>query len=217
MSTKTPAPAKTPTIAIARILRGLGLKQGTDFRVSGEYRGTGANRERVGTRVTNLNSRANQVIADNADQIEQSATATGFPFHVSIYRAPGGYMWVRVANYGERVRQSHFLDTDADRERLGLDVPEVATSAAGDTPTGMKPEPEDVNAARYVYQPGVAVVRLDGDGRVVRTGSVSHVSEPVHMVNDPYHENYGRAYVDVMWDGDGVVRSFVFTSDIRPA
>ena len=67
------ATAKTPTVAIARVLRDLGLKQGSDFRVRGQY----TNGERVGTFVAALSAKADQVIADNADQIEYRVQQDG--------------------------------------------------------------------------------------------------------------------------------------------
>ncbi|QBZ73560.1 hypothetical protein SEA_MISCHIEF19_75 [Streptomyces phage Mischief19] len=122
----TTTPAKTPTVAIARVLRGLGLVQGADFKVTGEYRGRGLDRERVGTYVLVLTRDAEQTIADNADAIEAAALAQGgFAFRVSIYRTPSGGFWTRVANYGPRTREGHVLDTDADRERMGLTAPEA--------------------------------------------------------------------------------------------
>lgn len=54
-----------PSTIIARILRQLGLKQGHDFRVRGEYRGRGADRERIGTYVAALTKEADQAVADH--------------------------------------------------------------------------------------------------------------------------------------------------------
>lgn len=111
---KTLAPAKTPGVAIARALRGLGLKQGADFRVRGEYR----NGERVGTSVTVNGPAANQLVADHADRIEQLVAAAGFHFNVSIHFTPSGMVWVHVANYGQRTRQTHFLSPSGRTENV---------------------------------------------------------------------------------------------------
>ncbi len=103
--TKNQAPAKTPGVAIARVLRGLGLKQGLDFGV----RAVRKNGERIGTRVAVFGRPANQTVADNADKIEQLAGDAGFHFNVSVYFTPSGIVWVHVGNYGEKTRQTHFL------------------------------------------------------------------------------------------------------------
>ncbi len=102
--------AKTPTVAIARVLRGLGLVQGADFRVKTKYKGSGANRERIGTHVAVLSKEADQIIADNADFIEEMVKLDGgWVFNVSIHFTTGGRVWTWVANYGSRTRDTHFL------------------------------------------------------------------------------------------------------------
>lgn len=120
--TKTIAPAKTPGVAIARVLRSLGLKQGNDFRVRGEYK----HGERVGTVAAVSGGAANQTVADNADRIEQLAAETGFQFHVSIYFTPSGTVWVWVANFGQRTRQTHFLSPSGRTENTAEAAPEPA-------------------------------------------------------------------------------------------
>jgi hypothetical protein len=131
----------TPTVAIGRILRGLGLKQGHDFRVRGQYQGRGADRERIGTYVVVLSKQADQTVADRADEIEQLSADAGHTFRVSIHFTTGGRMWTWVANYGQRTRDAAPVATaDADgapldsssRQRsvkLGL---RVATTAGTD-------------------------------------------------------------------------------------
>lgn len=108
---RTIATAKTPTVAVARVLRGLGLVQGTDFKVAGEYRGSGLNRERVGTYVVIYNAAADKVVADNADAIEAATLADGgFAFRVSIHYTSGGRLWTHVANFGQRTREERPAD-----------------------------------------------------------------------------------------------------------
>jgi hypothetical protein len=99
---RTPAPAKTPAVAIARILRDLGLKQGClgDFRITGVYNRAG---ERMYTDVVVYSRHANYVIADNADLIERLADETGFAFRVNVHCSPSGYPWASVSN-GRSVR-----------------------------------------------------------------------------------------------------------------
>lgn len=115
------ATAKTPTVAIARVLRSLGLEQGKDFRVRGQYQGTGANRERTGTYVAVLTAHADQVVADNADRIEELSAASGYAFRVSIHFTAGGRMWTWIANYGSRTRDTAPVAT-ADKDGAALDT-----------------------------------------------------------------------------------------------
>jgi hypothetical protein len=101
----TTAPAKTPTVAIARILRGLGLTQGRggkDFRVGGEYR----NGERQYTYVVAYSRRAEEVIAAHADEIEARADEAGFSFRVSVRYSAGGRVHTSVQNAGPRTRET---------------------------------------------------------------------------------------------------------------
>lgn len=116
------ATAKTPTVAIARVLRSLGLEQGKDFRVRGQYQGTGANRERIGTYVAVYTNAADQVVADNADRIEELVKQDGgFAFRVSIHFTAGGRMWTWIANYGQRTRDTAPVAT-ADKGQPALDT-----------------------------------------------------------------------------------------------
>ncbi|CAL9535885.1 hypothetical protein [Streptomyces sp. enrichment culture] len=98
-----PAPS-SPTVAIARILRSLGLVQGRgcDFRVTGDYR----NGERIGTYVLVLTRHADEVIAEHADRIEGLAAETGWAFRVSVRYTDSGRPMTIVANYGSRVRET---------------------------------------------------------------------------------------------------------------
>jgi len=78
---------RTPAVAVARELRRLGLEQGRgkDFRVVGHY----VNRERQYSYVLLLTRRADEVVAENADRIEEWTAMSGFPFRVDV-RYPGG-------------------------------------------------------------------------------------------------------------------------------
>lgn len=95
-----------PSTTIARILRGLDLKQGVDFRVRGEYQTTDGILERVGTYVVVYNGEAEQTIADNADLIEERAAESGNSFRVSVYYTGAGRLWTWTANYGKRTRET---------------------------------------------------------------------------------------------------------------
>ena len=99
------APSKTPTTAIARVLRDLGLKQGKgqDFRVAGHY----VTGERRSTYVIILNREAEEIVADKADLIEQrTADREHFPFTVSIRFGDSGRPVSHITNAAvERVRE----------------------------------------------------------------------------------------------------------------
>ncbi|WP_371799029.1 hypothetical protein OG963_14430 [Streptomyces sp. NBC_01707] len=88
-------------MTIARILRGLGLAQGDDFRVTGDYR----NGERIGTFVLPLTRHADETIAANADEIERLADEGPYAFRVSVRYPSGDRPMTGVANYGSRVRE----------------------------------------------------------------------------------------------------------------
>lgn len=124
MSTSTPP--RTPTVAIARILRGLGLVQGDDFRVTGDYR----NGERIGTFVLALSRHADETIAAHADEIERLANEGPFAFRVSVRYPSGDRPMTGVANYGSRVRE----EPPAPAEPT---APEPAPE-----PEAVEPEPE---------------------------------------------------------------------------
>lgn len=98
---------KTPTLAVARVMRSYGLKQGTDFRVSGQYgpRVGGYPAERIGTFVLPISRKAEDTISENADRIEELSVESGWPFRVSVYRPAGRRVWTKVANFGKRVRE----------------------------------------------------------------------------------------------------------------
>ncbi|AMD42805.1 hypothetical protein SEA_XKCD426_64 [Streptomyces phage Xkcd426] len=118
---KTTATAKTPTVAIARVLRSLGLKQGKDFSVSGEYRSAGGYRERIGTFVSLHNSAALDLVIERADDIEELVQQDGgWSFHVSICYTLRGARIVTIANFGSRVRQP----------KPGTEVPAAEVPAA---------------------------------------------------------------------------------------
>ncbi|MFF5668838.1 hypothetical protein ACFY8S_01660 [Streptomyces hygroscopicus] len=98
-------PASSPTVAIARVLRHLGLVQGRrgDFRVTGFYR----NGERDHTYVVLCSRHAEEVCAAHADEIEQAVEADGgWCFRVSVRYLNGSRPTVSIANAGERIREA---------------------------------------------------------------------------------------------------------------
>lgn len=101
----TPA-AKSPTIAIARALRRLGLTQGKgkDFRVDGDYNKAG---ERVRTYVLTLTRHADETVAARADDIERWASEDGgWSFTVNVRYSDNGRPHCTISNGAvEKVRE----------------------------------------------------------------------------------------------------------------
>lgn len=98
--------ARTPSIAIARALRRLGLTQGRgkDFRVEGEYR----DGERIATYVLTLTKHADETVAAHADDIERWASEDGgWSFKVSVRYIDGKPRPMTTISNGpgERVRE----------------------------------------------------------------------------------------------------------------
>lgn len=98
--------AKTPSIAIARALRRLGLTQGKgkDFKVEGEYNKAG---ERVATYVLTLTGHADETVAARADDIERWASEDGgWSFTVNVRYSDKGRPHCTISNGAvERVRE----------------------------------------------------------------------------------------------------------------
>ncbi|MEU1853925.1 DUF3560 domain-containing protein [Streptomyces sp. NPDC019990] len=97
--------AKTPSIAIARALRRLGLTQGkgNDFRVEGEYK----NGDRVCTYVLLLTPHAEESVAARADDIERWAAGDGgWDFTVNVRYSTNGRPHCTISNGAvEKVRE----------------------------------------------------------------------------------------------------------------
>ncbi|WTW95432.1 hypothetical protein OG216_19515 [Streptomycetaceae bacterium NBC_01309] len=128
---RTTQPLRTPTVAIARILRGLGLGQGSDFRVAGTYR----NGERIGTHVLALTEHADLTIAAYADEIEQRSKEGPFEFRVSVQYPNGSRPMADIANYGPRTREVPPAPVE-----VSADARQAAEAAAGPAPRRHLPE-----------------------------------------------------------------------------
>lgn len=136
--------ASTPTVAIARVLRRLGLVQGRggDFRVTGDYRSNG---ERICTYVVTLTRHADETIAKHADDVERWVSEDGgWAFHVSVRYIDGKPRpFVHVSNGpGERVRDEQPVAAAALEE------------AAQPEPAG---EPEPIDESEPVAEPAPPV------------------------------------------------------------
>lgn len=140
-------PPTTPTVAIARVLRGLGLTQGQgkDFRVDGEYR----NGERIGTYVLSLTRHADETIAAHADDIERLAGATGYAFRVSVRYCDRGRPMTTVANYGRRVRETPPAQAAIEEPPIAEPEPAPAVGPTSE-PTAAAGPPAGSTAARFL-------------------------------------------------------------------
>ncbi|MCM1964869.1 hypothetical protein [Streptomyces sp. G1] len=188
-----PAP-KTPAVAIARVLRGLGLRQGAgqDFRVTGYYR----NGERQHTYVLLLSGAARQVVAENADRIEAEAEEGPFPFTVSVRYSTAGHPHPSVRNGGTRVRET----------------PPAAPAAEAPAPAAPIPAPAPVNtlashAPELTHMTAVSVVRVAG-GRAVDLLAYETVTDPrlVDDVCQRLRKDHAAGRTDVRLDVETVPR-----------
>jgi hypothetical protein len=135
---------RTPTVAIARELRRLGLTQGAagDFTVAGHYvRG-----ERRFTYVTVTSKEAERLLAERADEIEERTANGPFPFTVSV-RYVGDIPFVDIRNgAAKRVRE---LPESA--RRAAAEQPAEAAEQAPEAPTAT--EATDTPAPAAQEQP----------------------------------------------------------------
>ncbi|MFE7933395.1 DUF6884 domain-containing protein [Streptomyces sp. NPDC057456] len=122
----------TPTVAIARTLRRLGLEQGhgKDFRVEGAYR----NGVRLHTFVLLLTRHAEEVVAANADRIEEAPELGGYAFTVSV----------RYFN-GRAVPSVRNGACDRIREEAPVAASPVAATGANEATEATEPSPPAVD------------------------------------------------------------------------
>jgi hypothetical protein len=178
-------PAKTPTVLIARILRGLGLNQGRDFRVAGRY----ANGERRYSFVYTLNTAAERVLAGNADEIERLADEGNMPFTVSIrYYPTSSGPCVSVHNGPqERVREA---------------APQATTAPVADA---VKPSDTHVkNVLRVAREAGFVATHYHGGSK--GTTQLSHDNGNilfVTFVEAVFTRGEGRGWGGAPWTGAG--------------
>ncbi|MFF4900487.1 hypothetical protein [Streptomyces sp. NPDC001068] len=122
----------TPTVAIARELRRLGLQQGAagDFTVAGHYR----NGDRLFTYVTVFSKAAERLLAEHADEIEERTANGPFPFRVSV-RYVGDLPFVDINNGpGTRVRELPESARQAATVQQAEEPAPAAEDAAPETP-----------------------------------------------------------------------------------
>ncbi|MFI0934617.1 hypothetical protein ACH4RG_23205 [Streptomyces sp. NPDC021019] len=178
-----PAP-KTPTVAVARELRRLGLQQGPakDFRITGHM----VDGERDHTYVLLLTAEARQIVADRADELEAALAAGPFPFKVSV-RYHGSDRPMPSIHNGreERIRDEKptvapAVDTDTPADAPAVDsAPDVETPAA-DAPAVEEAAPAAVDTAA----PAPADTDVDQDADTAATPE-----QPAQPVVD-YSETY---------------------------
>lgn len=191
MSTKTPP--STPTVAIARVLRDLGLTQGRgcDFRVTGEYR----NGERVGTYVLLLTRQAKDVVAARADEIERLADESGFVFRVSVRYFDGkSRPMCTIANYGSRVRDTPPV----------VEEPPAAPDAPASEPTPTpapqpEPAPEPEPAPSCPVTPGYLEGARERVRQQARANALGWSDRQAYLVAS-------SATAALSYDNNGVLR-----------
>ncbi|MFF2548300.1 hypothetical protein ACFVUY_37885 [Kitasatospora sp. NPDC058063] len=163
----------TPSEALARTLKRLGLAQGKgkDFRISGFYR----NGERHYTYAIVLSRRAEELIAEHADRIEAELAAGPFPFRVSV-RYTGHHPFIDVRNgsgkSGKGVRESAPTATPAGP--AAEDVLDGIAAAITTLHAGAAATTEEPAAAEHPIEP----VRTDRNGAPLATNA------PVLLHND---------------------------------
>ncbi|MFI6495979.1 hypothetical protein [Nonomuraea typhae] len=103
MTSKLPQ-AKTPSTAIARVLRALGLTQGQDFSLYGLYNDVTKNgvrtRERYATAVSLRTPKAESAVWEHAEKIEQGTHAEGWGFVIRLRKTDKDNMYSFVSNFG---------------------------------------------------------------------------------------------------------------------
>ncbi|MGW6391176.1 DUF3560 domain-containing protein [Streptomyces sp. NPDC055103] len=134
--------ARTPSIAIARALRRVGLTQGCgkDFRVEGEYR----NGERIATYVLTLTRHADETVAAHADDIERWASEDGgWSFKVSVRYIDGKPRpMTTISNgAGERVREEPPITPEPQPEPEPEAQPEADPQPEPEAEPTPEPEP----------------------------------------------------------------------------
>ncbi|MBK3638594.1 hypothetical protein JHN52_38255, partial [Streptomyces sp. MBT97] len=171
-------------VAIARALRAVGLEQGRgkDFRIAGHYVG----RERRHTYVILLNRRAEEVVAANADRIEQAPELGGYAFTVSV-RYTGGRVFVSVDNGpGERIRETAPVEVveEAAIEEAAAEVDPWDGFRAGDLVT-VEGRPGEWELMEQTATPGLWRIesarygeREEGEAR---TADVRHIPDAPHV------------------------------------
>ncbi|WP_405759482.1 hypothetical protein OG234_13370 [Streptomyces sp. NBC_01420] len=168
---------RTPSVAVARELRQLGLQQGPgkDFRVAGAIvRG-----ERNHTYVLLLNDDARQVVADHADDLEQRLAAGPFPFTVSV-RYHGDRPEPSIHNgHMERIREERPTVEAAPADEA------APVEEAPDEDAAPVEEPTAVDTAEEA--PGAPAAALDAPAA---TPAGDEPADDVDAPQDDYKEQY---------------------------
>ncbi|WP_284576749.1 hypothetical protein [Streptomyces sp. 2P-4] len=149
---------KTPTVAVSRELRRLGLEQGPgkDFRVTGHV----VKGERRHTNVLLLTAKARQTVADHADDLETWLAAGPFPFTVSVRYSSSGQPHPSIHNGPmERIREDKPTEETAPEELVEdvaaapvEDVEETAPATV-DAPTTAPADADNVEDAETADAP----------------------------------------------------------------
>ncbi|MFJ3545440.1 hypothetical protein ACIPQH_25130 [Streptomyces rubiginosohelvolus] len=196
---------KTPTIAVARELRRLGLQQGPgkDFRVTGHV----VKGERRHTSVLLLTANARQVVADRADDLEAWTAASPFPFTVSVRYSESGQPHPSVHNGAmERIREAKPTEETATEELVEdvapavIEAVEETAPAAVDAPTPAAPVEETAAPVEDEQEPAQPVVdhneqykqQCQANALVWSTKQAAHVRAAAagHLFRDDFSDSF---------------------------
>ncbi|MFF2940213.1 DUF3560 domain-containing protein [Streptomyces niveus] len=161
--------ARTPSIAIARALRRLGLTQGRgkDFRVEGEYR----DGERVATYVLTLTQHADETVAAHADDIERWASEDGgWSFKVSVRYIDGKPRpMTTISNgAGEWVREEAPTTPEPEPEATPEPEPTPTPEPTVGTAVLEDPaEPEEIEESPAPPKASVTITHTRADGTLL--------------------------------------------------
>ncbi|MEU5497936.1 DUF3560 domain-containing protein [Streptomyces griseofuscus] len=198
----TTPPAKTPSIAIARALRRLGLTQGKgkDFRIDGDYNGAG---ERIRTYVLTLTGHADETVAARADDIERWALEDGgWSFTVCVRYSDKGRPHCTISNGAvEKVREeppAQPATAPEPEEPAGETavLEDPAQPEEGEQPPADEPPAEEPPTEEPSFKGSLTITHTRADGTLLE-GSRKHdgVWEIVRPIGFRSSRNLGALYI----------------------
>ncbi|MYR55029.1 DUF3560 domain-containing protein [Streptomyces sp. SID625] len=205
-------PAKTPSIALGRALRRLGLTQGKgkDFRIDGDYNDAG---ERIRTYALLLTAHADETVAARADDIERwTGDDGGWSFTVCVRYSDKGRPHCTIANGAvEKVREEPpALPADEPAPEPQEQPDEQPEEPAGETavledpaqpeedeqPPADEPAADEPPAAGLPSKGSLTITHTRADGTLLE-GSRKHdgVYEIVRPIGFRSSRNLGALYI----------------------
>ncbi|PWI16005.1 hypothetical protein DI272_18915 [Streptomyces sp. Act143] len=194
----TTPPAKSPSIALARALRRLGLTQGQgkDFRVDGDYNKAG---ERVRTYALLLTAHADETAAAHADDIERwTEEDGGWSFTVCVRYSDKGRPHCTISNGAvEKIREEPPAPPAAEPAPEPEPEPEPASETAALEEPAQPEEAEEPPAEEPRPSKGsLTITHTRADGTLLE-GSRKHdgVYEIVRPIGFRSSRNLGALYI----------------------